>query len=175
MKIKAIISLILSFIMLLGLTACNKSELSIDGDDTYVYDGGSSSSEITDTQESDIKDIFEFNEGELFSSDQLDWEESQSQDTHIFYIKNSSGVEIKRIAYRPSEYDVFKTLATHEIESNLDFVKIPNDTINEFELFDFIIVTEDGITTELTDITVLNKRGLEINYLHNNYGFEYLK
>ena len=119
--------------------------------------------------------MFEYTSSQLNTIDALDWETSESDDYTIFYIKNSSGIKIDRIAYRPNEYNGFKTLSTTEIEANLVFFKIAKENLLSYELFDFAIVTEENTVTVFEKIALLNNRGLEITYKNDTLGFQYLK
>jgi len=175
MRIKSIICLTLSFSLCLCLSACKKSELNLDGDDTYIYNESSSSVISEDDGNIDELDMFEYTSSQLNTIDALDWETSESDDYTIFYIKNSSGIKIDRIAYRPNEYSSFKTLSTTEIEANLVFFKIAKENLLSYELFDFAIVTEENTVTVFEKIALLNNRGLEITYKNDTLGFKYLK
>ena len=170
MRIKTIICLALSFAMLLGLAACKKSELSIDGEDTYTYTSNDSS------QDENLPGFFEYTADELTDHEKLDWDEGENNnDDYLFYIKNTSGVKLNGIAYRPNGYNVFKTLKTNGIGADLNFVKISKDTLSNFKVFDLIILTGDGAVTIFNEIKIEDNRGVQINFSHDFYEFEYLK
>lgn len=174
MKIKAIISLLLSFTLLIGLSACKKSEINIGGDDTYTYNGEFDNSSSEAGEESKAPEIFEYNDTELSLRDKLDWKSNDEGKSHIFYIKNLSGVKITQLAYKPKDYDVFKSLKIIEFEGNVNYIKISEANMESFNNFDFLIVTEDGITTVFEEINP-QKRGIEISFTHSSYSFEYIK
>lgn len=184
MKFKSVICLILSILFVLGLTACKKSELTIDGDDTYYYSSEETpSTESVDTGSSDItqtnsglngSDIVS-NSSTTSKTSTLDWESVTLGDPYNFTIKNSMDIDIKGVGYRPDGYKNYK-ITKIEIDSGETGTVAFSDTdLANYESFDFVFIARDGREAEFGPIIVKNNRGLELSYFRGGYSYEYIR
>lgn len=174
MKIKSLIAILLSLIFVLGLTACQESNITIDGGDTYYYSSVyTSSDEIS--SEVNSNDVSS-NETSSQSKNPIDWETVEDgEEPFMFFIKNSMDIEIIEVGYRPVGAKKYKMTKIEIDTGEVKPIEFSQGDIIRYRSFEFKFVAYNGKVAELNALKVDGKKGLELLYMNGGYSHKYIK
>ena len=171
MKIKSLICIVLSLIFVLGLAACQESNITIEGDDTYYYDSSYIPSTSIVSTSSDLT-----SDTSSQSKNPIDWETVvDGEEPFLFFIKNSMDIEIIEVGYRPVGAKKYKMTKIEIDTDEIKPVEFSQGDVVRYKSFEFMFVAYNGKTAELNALEVDGKKGLELLYMHGGYSHKSIK
>lgn len=173
---KAIISLLLALILILGLAACKKSELKVEGGDMYYVSSANNISSNFADEIIESSSIPVYVGTASYVRPTTDWDSViDGVEPYYFLIVNKTDDEITKIGYRPYGYKDYITFDVSLKPKETTPITFSQGDTAIYKQFEFVFTTAYGKTIKLNPLAVNNKKGIEISSLNDEYKYKYTK